>query len=56
MTIVIEEVSGEIIPEAPAARPGEPTRAPAPPPSELDDRIRRVLAHERRRVERLSDR
>ncbi len=56
MPIVFEEVSGEIVPEARAERPGEAVRAPAPSPAELDDRIRLVLARERRRAQRLSDR
>lgn len=56
MTIVFEEVSGEIIPETRAGRPPAAEGTSAPSPAELDDRIRWVLARERRRAERLSDR
>ena len=56
MPIVVEEVSGEILPDTRAERSPEEGRASRPSPSSLDDRIRLVLARERRRAERLSDR
>jgi hypothetical protein len=57
MPIVFEEVSGEIVPEAREERASAEGRAPAgPSPAEMEDRIRRVLARERRRAERLCDR
>jgi len=57
MPIVFEEVTGEVVSETPETRAAATDRAqPAPSPVEVEDRIRRVLARERRRAERLCDR
>ena len=55
MPIVIEEMTGEIVPPR---RPDEDAEGPDPRPvaeAELRRRVRRVLAREHRHAERLCD-
>lgn len=60
MPIVIEEVSGEIVPEPRGNRAGDGQRGQAKEPSaealKMEERVRSVLVRERRRALRLSDR
>ena len=56
MPIVIDEVSAEIVPEQRNGSRSAETRESGRQPRDLEDRVRAVLARERRRAERLSDR
>lgn len=57
MPIVFDEVSGEVVPRNREEPSPTEARGPAGPTSaEIEERLRRVLAHERRRAERLCDR